>query len=392
MTAQRRVILQGWRFVPHSYAIINQFHCLELLQRPELALFHQDAPRHSAWQPMRGLLDPEQEAAIGSIPSPPADAPRVGDVIFRQSFPHDCTPAPAADRVCVNLTAEQGIVPGDYLEGADSVVQATERAPNLYWVAPSSWSRAALLRSGAPDERVIYVPHGVMPEVLHPAPLDQRKALRREKGVNENFVFLNIGAMTTNKGLTTLLKGLAAVASRHSHVRLLLKGLDRIYPSRQMLLGQATSLSPAERALVEPRMLYLGDTLSFRQMATLYHMADAYVTPYRAEGFNMPALEAAACGLPVICTRGGPTDDFTTEDFALRIDSTLKPMVEMGAAGFDLIPSVDSLIAHMMRVVEDDGFRDRAWVEGPKFVNAGFTWKLVVDRLLAALFSGSARG
>jgi glycosyltransferase involved in cell wall biosynthesis len=53
----------------------------------------------------------------------------------------------------------------------------------------------------------------------------------------------------------------------------------------------------------------------------LYGIADAYVSPYRAEGFNLPVLEAAACGTPVIVTQGGATDDFCNADVAMLIPS-----------------------------------------------------------------------
>ena len=39
----------------------------------------------------------------------------------------------------------------------------------------------------------------------------------------------------------------------------------------------------------------------------LYRAADVLVVPYRGEGFCLPALEAMACGLPVIHTGTGPT-------------------------------------------------------------------------------------
>jgi glycosyltransferase involved in cell wall biosynthesis len=54
--------------------------------------------------------------------------------------------------------------------------------------------------------------------------------------------------------------------------------------------------------------------LNLAQLNALYNAADAYVTPYRAEGFNLPALEAQSCGTPVVATRGGATDDFLNGD------------------------------------------------------------------------------
>ena len=46
-------------------------------------------------------------------------------------------------------------------------------------------------------------------------------------------------------------------------------------------------------------MIYTGGTYSCDKMADLYRAADVYAAPYRAEGFNLPVLEAAACGVPV---------------------------------------------------------------------------------------------
>jgi glycosyltransferase involved in cell wall biosynthesis len=67
------------------------------------------------------------------------------------------------------------------------------------------------------------------------------------------------------------------------------------------------------------RMIYLGKTFPMEGMAKLYRLADAYALPYGAEGFNLPVLEAAASGLPVICTSGGPTDEFIEDSFARKV-------------------------------------------------------------------------
>ena len=63
-----------------------------------------------------------------------------------------------------------------------------------------------------------------------------------------------------------------------------------------------------------PSIRLISGHLNLAQLNSLYNAADVYVTPYRAEGFNLPALEAQACGTPVVATRGGATDDFLAGD------------------------------------------------------------------------------
>ena len=110
----------------------------------------------------------------------------------------------------------------------------------------------------------------------------------------ELFLFLNVGLMTRNKGTAYLLKAFAVLTERYPQARLLLKGGDALGPCRSFVESAAREvLTPAEAARVQPRLTYVGACLPARQVAQLYQGADAYVTPYLAEGFNLPALEAA---------------------------------------------------------------------------------------------------
>ena len=67
--------------------------------------------------------------------------------------------------------------------------------------------------------------------------------------------------------------------------------------------------------------MLIDEDLSTDEVAALYRACDVLVHPYRGEGFAMPVLEAMACGLPVIATAGGPTDEFLPDDAGWRISS-----------------------------------------------------------------------
>src|SRR5207237_9544283 len=122
-----------------------------------------------------------------------------------------------------------------------------------------------------------------------------------------------------NKVIDLLLRGFAEVCRKFPHTRLVLKGMDHLYDSRALLLKGIRTLSSGDQKIVLERMTYVGDSLSHQAMAMLYQVADAYVSPYRAEGFNVSVLEAEACGFAIICTHVGLTDECGTGEFVTRV-------------------------------------------------------------------------
>lgn len=374
----KRIVVEGWRFLPHSFGIVNQYQCLELLNRPGVELYHRDMPYFSrSWRPAKGLLTEAQEARLRAIPAPPAGL--TPDAVLRMTVPYRLRADPAAARTFVWGTAEFGCVQDAATWGRRPAHEALPRTQATI-ITSSGWSREGFVRSGAPPEKVVVVPCGVDMAVFKPPTLEERAALRTRLGWEGQFVVLNVGLLTLNKGIMELLTAVARLADRSPRLRLALKGGDHLYKSKQFLRQWLGRLTPAEAAKVRPRLRYVGDALSATTMASLYQAADAYVSPYRAEGFNMPVLEAMACGLPVICTSGGPTDEFTQPDFALRINSNLVDMKEEGK--IRLAPDVDHLVALMADVMENDAFRSQARTAGPAFAATRFTWTHVVDRLL----------
>jgi glycosyltransferase involved in cell wall biosynthesis len=378
-----RIIVEGWRFLPHSYAIVNQFQLLEMLKYPNLETFHKDIPYlDENWQPSIGLLDATTEAAIANIPQP-SESLEAGATL-RISVPYNFAPS-NTKRTCLFATTEWGILHNENfrITGSASLREGHNNS-DIIIITPSHWSRTGFIRSGANPDRTIVIPCGIDPNIYKPLTKLEREDLRKQLGW-DGFVFLNIGAGTPNKGMDLLLKAFAVVVESYPEARLVLKGEESVYESDSLIAKNIDELTFDEAEKVLPRMAYIGETLSFEKMAQLYQAADAYVTLYLAEGFNMPALEAIACGLPVICTKGGPTDDFTTPEFAWQVESTLQAGTSNGQQIFRLMPDLEHSIALMKNIIEQPELCDRARVAGPKFAVAGFTWKHVVDQLLEVL-------
>lgn len=375
----RTLLIQGWRFLPHSYALVNAFQCLELLRRADLRVFHEDLRfPFPNWETVRGVLGEQEEALLGAIEKPHSGSRF--DAAFRISYPFDLHPV-ADCKTFVFMTAEQLIVPpANMVRELPFAILAKDF--DGVFITPSLWSKKGLLNSGACESQIAVIPHGVDPETFAISS-DRRLDVRRYAGLEEEFVFLHVGAMTQSKNVGLLLKAFVEIGKKHEIARLILKGVDSLYASHKMFKEAFGSLTSSELNAVRGRVTYHGGHFHQRQMADLYALSDAYVTPYSAEAFNLPALEAASCGLPVICTDGGPTDEFTTNDFALKIKASIRPAP---FSGLELAPDLASLISQMDYALTHPAFCSLARQRGPEYIHSKFSWSRVVDRLLDVLF------
>ena len=382
-----QIIVEGWHFISHSYCVANQFQLLEMMKRPrgKIELFHRDMPYiDAAWETKISLFDRQNESLLRSIPSPALN--QSADVTLRMHCPWDFRASSSA-QTWVFAATEWGVITRSVLDaiGVRSIVQTPVNS-EVKIITPSAWSKAGLIRSGIEGDRIAVVPLGVDPQIYYPAAGDRRQSLRESFGWSNYFIFLNIGGQTARKGIRPLLKAFAAVVDKYPHARLVLKGSELLYPSRDEIAEACrVVLSDAERARVLPRLIYTGSQLSFAQIAEFYQAADVYVSPYLAEGFNLPVLEAAACGLPVICTAGGPTDDFTRSDFARRIESKFTAVAIEGETLFMLAPEWEHLTDLMQSAIDRPEIAANARVAGPGFVAEHFSWRRGVDRLLEVI-------
>lgn len=64
----------------------------------------------------------------------------------------------------------------------------------------------------------------------------------------------------------------------------------------------------------------------YEDLVHLYNKADVFVSPTRAEAFNIPCIEAMACGVPVITTDFGGQTDYVDASNGWVISGDLKPV------------------------------------------------------------------
>lgn len=201
------------------------------------------------------------------------------------------------------------------------------------------------------------IPNGVDTASYSPVSPAEQADLRAKLGLDSRPVALFSGRLEPQKGLETLLEAWKLIVAKHPDALLMLAGSG----SQEALL-----LEKAERAGISLSVRFPGQ-LKPDDLRDYYRVADLFVLPSLAEGLSNALLEAMSCGLPVVATRVGGSED-------LVIDGVNGLLVEPG--------SIQPLADAILRLLEDRpavlqmGMRARATVE------SGYSLVRVAERYL----------
>jgi len=153
---------------------------------------------------------------------------------------------------------------------------------------------------GARTCKINVVPAGVDLELFKPT--DQQEA-RQVLGIRENQVILYVGRIEPLKGIEILLRA-ATLLERTSDTRVLIVG------------GSPGNDAELDRLKAFAVQLDIADQVTFTgavrqtELPRYYGAADIFVLPSHSESFGLAALEAMACGRPVIVSRVGGLKTF----------------------------------------------------------------------------------
>lgn len=179
--------------------------------------------------------------------------------------------------------------------------------------------------------------------------IDRYKVLK-EFGIKEEpkYIVSFVGKLTHFKGVDVLLKSAHIYEKKYGHsILTIIAGNGELY----------SELNKLKDKLKLTNIHFLGH-VSQNELVKIYNIADVSVVPSRTEPFGLVAVEALACGAPVVGTNQGGLPDFIND--------------KVGA----LIPVEDELELSQKIINElerEDKLERRKYCH--KYAKENFSWK-----------------
>jgi D-inositol-3-phosphate glycosyltransferase len=254
-----------------------------------------------------------------------------------------------------------GEADGDFrLQGEKKVLRHVDK---VVAATPAEYAQLQWLYH-ADMERVVVIPPGVDISRFYPIPADEAKEFIGIPPCNRMLLF--VGRIEPLKGLDTLIEVIAIMREDNDFVDqpfclLVIGGDPSVSDSAEMDRLQELR----QKCKVEDLVTFIGkrcqDTLPY-----YYSAARAVVVPSHYESFGMVALEAMACGTPVVASHVGG----------------LAFLIKDGETGFT-VPVNDPrvMVERLSALIQDDDLHHRISHQAAEFARQ-FSWELIATRIL----------
>ncbi len=363
-TKAPRVVWEGSQFVSHSLARVNRELTLALLDTGKCELSVAPFEPHSFGAEVDERFEKIQNKIYALLSGPV-------DHHVRHQWPPNFAP-PREGKWITYQPWEYGAIPKSWLEPLRSQVDEI-------WV-PSQSVREGMVASGVPEEKVHVISNGVNPLQFRP------EASPKSLPYEGTFRFLFVGGTIWRKGIDVLLNAFTSAFTERDNVSLVIKevGKDTSYKN-QVMDERIRKIAQSGQG---PKIVYLEEQIAEEDLPGLYTACDCLVHPFRGEGFALPVVEAAACGLPVVVTDGGPCNNYLDRSMAYFIPSEKKNCsvdLELCVPGWIHEPNLQEFTEILRSLPHNHAEAKKKASAAAKHVRTQVTWATSASQVLERL-------
>jgi len=216
----------------------------------------------------------------------------------------------------------------------------------------------------APANKMVVIPPGVDVSHFYPIPGDEAKMYVGLKP--EDNMVLFVGRIEPLKGVDTLIQAMSCLQLKDGHrVHLAIIGGDPSASPQEMSAEMARLQKLCDDLCVGQTVVFLGKRDQDR-LPYYYSAAELLVMPSHYESFGMVALEAMACGTPVIASEVGG----------------LAYLVRDGETGFTVPDQEPELLSEKITWLLDDHELHRTMSERAVEYAQDYAWEKIACQIV----------
>jgi D-inositol-3-phosphate glycosyltransferase len=216
----------------------------------------------------------------------------------------------------------------------------------------------------APQNKIVIIPPGVDVSHFYPIPGDEAKMYVGLKPDDRMVLF--VGRIEPLKGVDTLIEAMSCLQLKDGHkVHLAIIGGDPGASPQEMSAEMARLQKLCDDLCVGQTVVFLGKRDQDR-LPYYYSAAELLVMPSHYESFGMVALEAMACGTPVIASEVGG----------------LAYLVRDGETGFTVPDQEPELLSEKITWLLNDPLLHRTMSERAVEYAQDYAWEKIAGQIV----------